>query len=317
MGVHFDGLVELVNGELSERERNEILGNPKQHFTHLLNEAALFELPLNSKDVMAATGKARAEYIACIREHFSESEKAGVAFAMPFPVTAVEDKDSAVILQYGTDSTLLSTVFWSNVIKDSLFTYFIAGDARLREPLDERGIFNFDMGFYYGLIFQNGMRQHFPDIHETNVRDCMTQDLLTATVTAIGEIVYIMDPSNFVIEKENNSSRSIFAKKKGNSKGFVKARKTVMRPHYICLGEEDTNSFLRGESIHPVATQAVRGHYRRLRSPVYVKAQGKKLIIPQYFRGPEEVMARQGWTYRVMLKSNALSLVPYSREDAR
>lgn len=134
--------------------------------------------------------------------------------------------------------------------------------------------------------------------------------------TAIEQLVYIMDPENFIIRKESNLS--IQRREKDTRKGSAARaplRKTVIRPHYICLSAEDTASFLQSESKVPRPAHPVRGHWRRLMSEKFTHKHGQTIFVRQYFTGEGKIEGRDGWHYEVMVKEDPTRLVPYSQAD--
>ena len=88
-------------------------------------------------------------------------------------------------------------------------------------------------------------------------------------------------------------------------------RKTIMRPHYIILSEGDTRTFLSEESKVPRAPHPVRGHWRNLRSPKYIRKQGQRIYIKQYFTGEGNNQGENGWHYQVMVKEGLDKVVAY------
>jgi hypothetical protein len=135
---------------------------------------------------------------------------------------------------------------------------------------------------------------------------------LTDAVTAyLEEVIYIMDPANFIIEKRGPQARAAERKYSNKPKERQKPRKTALRPHYICLSETDTKSFLGRESTEPRPIHPVRGHWKKLISPRYVNKQGQILHIQQYYRGKGTIDGKNGWHYTVMVKENPTCIVPY------
>ena len=127
-----------------------------------------------------------------------------------------------------------------------------------------------------------------------------------------------MDPANFILRKENRQSmlqreRQKKAKKKYKGNPL---KKTVMRPHYICLSEEDTRQFLKQESKTPLAAHPVRGHWRTLQSERFVNKQGERIYIKQYFTGDGKIEAEGGWQYQVMVKESPNRISLYGKESA-
>ena len=79
-------------------------------------------------------------------------------------------------------------------------------------------------------------------------------------------------------------------------------RRTVMRPHCICLSENDLRDFLSAKSRHPIIAHPVRGHWRKLISERFVNKKGQLVFVKQHFRGCAAFDDIEGWRYNVMVK---------------
>jgi len=114
-------------------------------------------------------------------------------------------------------------------------------------------------------------------------------------------VLYVMDADNFILRKENSQSRVFDNKKKSKGRDSL-LRKTIMRPHYICLGEQETADFLKNTAKEPRPAHPVRGHWRRLTSEKFKNKQGQTIFIRQYFTGSGQIQSAGGWTYQVYVK---------------
>ena len=134
-------------------------------------------------------------------------------------------------------------------------------------------------------------------------------DVVNSAVAYMEQLIYIMDPENFIIRKESNQSIHETRKASLNPKRD-QFRKTVIRPHYICLNEKELTDFLLDNSKEkePRAFHPVRGHWRNLISDYYKNKRGQKIFIEQYFRGKSNITGKDGWHYQVLIKTDPITL---------
>jgi len=142
----------------------------------------------------------------------------------------------------------------------------------------------------------------------TNIKDVLT----THTISCIEQIIYITDPLNFIIKKEHKQSLGF--EKQGKSKKPV-MRRTILRPHYICVSEEDAKEVLSSNSADPRPAHPVRGHWRTLMSDRFVNKKGSSIFIKQYFTGQGLVEGLDGYTYQIMIKESPTQLVAYNNNQ--
>ena len=129
----------------------------------------------------------------------------------------------------------------------------------------------------------------------------------------LGMVAYIMDPDNFIIERQSTQCRQLQTRldnhrENSGSSGNCQEplRRTRMRPHYRVntAGEVGRIFHQQGRKrIHPV-----RRHTRILHSAKFVNKQYAELVIPQHHRGQGVIEDLDGWRYQVMLKDEVGNL---------
>lgn len=320
MGKHFDALVELVKESyITENDKFKAVRkgiedyNVKQYLDRLVKKAALFDFPLNAEEIFPRSGKDFSEYVKYVQDFFDISHQYGDALLMPFPNTAIEDKVSVVLFDYLGDNEY--RVVTCNMGSPPMgigkkLVVLAIGDMGLEKPDHE-----FKFGIKANILFDasliDGVRMDH--IYKTSPLyfKTVSQDLATAAVSYAEQLIYIMDPENFIICKESNASigqiRNDNRKKKRNI-----SYKTVMRPHYVCLNTDEIKEFLQSESKVPRAAHPVRGHWRRLMSEKFKNKQGQTTFIKQYWTGDGKVKGKGGWNYQVFIKESPTAIKPYN-----
>jgi hypothetical protein len=312
MGKHFDTLVDLIKDEMPKLLKN----NPQElsKWRWLIQNAVLFEMPLRAQDIKPATGKDQEQYDKYFIEFFKMCEGYDKRILMPFNAMAVEDTDSVV--------------FMDAVNKD---TYRVASFARHGKPEFQTDFCNATTGIMQinmptdkamlPMAANNMLFYQFSDLGASVVpfwemsgrhQDMVLHDYQTNAMSCIEQIIYIQDPENWIIRKENKQSQIFDAKSKERiKKDFL--RKTIMRPHCVVLSDEDMKDMLSNEAKEPRPAHPVRGHWRKLLSERYVNMKGKTIFIEQYFTGQGKVDAKNGWTYQVMVKKGPDKLELYQQ----
>jgi len=313
MGKHFDALVDIINTQIDEKEifRSEVHTPPvKQYLTDIVRRTSLFEFPLRAEQIFPRTGKAFSEYIAYIQDYFDLSRQFGSEFLTPFKITGVEDEHSVVILHNLGD---IYRVIYCGVNLMDLEPNNVAlycGEAKVNKP-DNTFHFSTEINPSYFLTLAGGIRDVY-DLDSEDLYVLTSKDLMQAVISYMEQVIYIMDPENFIIRKESNAS--IKERKRQLRSGRMDLlRRTHMRPHYICLDLEETRAFLVGESKEPFPAHPVVGHWRKLMSERYRNMKGQSIFISQYFTGEGKVIARGGWNYEVWLKKDPVTILPYSK----
>lgn len=313
MGKHFDSLVDVV-----KKSQGTIDNKSQDLIQKAIRKSALFEFPLDPKDLFPNSGKDKDEYDKYIDDYLDLSEEYDKFLIMPYDVMAIEDVSSVAIMESigfnryrvldcqheptelrgrREDSTLvtLTEISIDRVDREknngqcyscgvSLNTAIVAFDGEIDVPYQEQ-------------------------ILRTNRTDLM-EGAYKAALAFIEEVVYIMDPDNFIIRTESNQSIKQSQKsQKGKKRGGLK--KTIMRPYYKVFGEDDLKDMIKEESKTPRAAHPVRGHWRHLTSEKWKNKKGQRIFIKQYFTGDGEIEGRNGWNYQIMIKEDPTTLKPY------
>lgn len=311
MGKHFDNLVELVNKEMPK----SIVGpmqNPKGYLTTLLERVALFDFPLNAEEIFPRSGKDAEEYSRYLNDYHDLSEQHEQFLIMPFAVTGIEDKTSVVIFDPLGYARYKVTVCLAEYTPSSLdISMLVIADVKIRKWTAENQL-PVAATPLYTLTCTEGIRSENEFIHDDEHYYSCQLDMTQAVISFIEQCIYIMDPDNFIIRKENNASMQIAKKNLG--KKNPKPRKTVMRPHYVCLSEDETSAFLKDVSKEPRPAHPVRGYWKRLISERFVHKRGQRIYIQQYFTGEGKVEGKNGWQYQVMIKEDPVTIVSYLDE---
>ena len=311
MGRHFDALVEFAGRHIAKDELSTYhIPDVKKYLEDIVRKAVLFEFPLLAQDIFPKSGKNNDEYSRYLHDYFVMSQQYGSFFITPFPLTAVEDSVSVVIMDNLDSGKYLITICISDVaeLDDQRFNTSVVccGYAELEPPVSGALVRGIASPQFVGTACKNE-RVHLAKGGFEGAQ----QDLQTAMASYIEQVVYIMDPENFIFRKESRESRK-FNNTKRKKKNKV-LQKTVLRPHYIILSEKDTSAFLRNKSKHPRPAHPVRGHWKKLRSEKYVNKRGQRIYIKQYFTGKGEIEAEGGWNYEVMIKESPTKIVAYNR----
>jgi len=342
MGMRFDAMVDVVRHHIRDNEGSPTFPNPRARLDDLLRRAALFEFPLEQKEIFPKSGKDREAYLAYVGDFLDLSADNGAFFLMPYRVTAVEDPETAFVMERLKDGTYrFAGCQVNNTGVGGMplnCTTVFGGELLLNREEERKWNFKFLNQFVAAVI--NGERVSMPfDLTSTNsektpasldltlasagafpsnkqiLGSCFVHDTSTSIEDFVEEIIYIMDPANFIIRKESPEYRKSVERQQRacGKKDKCPIRKTIMRPHYICLGEEDTADFLNGRSREPYPAHPVRGHFRTLMSERFIRMKGKRIYVPQYFTGKGVVEGENGWTYRVMVKPTPTTIIPYEK----
>jgi hypothetical protein len=305
MGKHFDSMIEFAKG-LGSAESADPVPSVKGCLESLLRDAVLFEFPLKAEEVFARIGKSPPEYGAYLRDYFDLSEQHGSFFLAPFPLTAIEDDVSVVFMQHQKESEYLLASCRNMDSAESKSTVVYFGHVKMKKP-EEKGIWAEVSPYFFGHNL-NGVRMPFPS---GAMADALCRDIHSDARSYVDQVVYLMDPANFIIRKENKASRKYYDKPAHKRPAHF-IPKSVMRPHYICLSEQDTREFLQNSSREPRAAHPVRGHWRTLVSEKWTHKKGQTIFVKQYFTGQGVAEGFNGWTYEVMVKESPKKIVPYS-----
>jgi len=315
MGKHFDTLVEFTKRHIKKAEKSLGHYDVKQRLEEVINQATLFEIPFDSRDILPISEKNNKEYQEYLCDYFDMSKKYGSFFLTPFPVTAIEDNDGVVIFRKtGYDSYFVVSAHSEMLHTDRPNNYdtLFCGNTRIQTPDRNKIAIAQFVQPHFGALAEKGIRNPRVSIERKEFFSAISHDLQRHAHSYIEENVYIMDPENFIIRKESNQSRRI-KERKGHKKN-KKLEKTVMRPHYIILSEQDTGDLFRGQAKEPRPAHPVKAHWRTLLSQRYINKKGQKIFVPQYFTGNGKINGTGGWTYEVMIKKSPDKIVTYEQK---
>ena len=320
MGKHFDSLIETIKTRVEKGHSSEHIKDYRSYLEKIINNCALFELPIDPKDLLHVAGKNQEEFVAYWNDYMEMSKKYGEFVLTPFPMTAIEDNVSVVMMDKLGGNRFLFTMYLkgfevnndlggiiNKVIIDNSISSLVTGYVELI-PSGEKTRIDAYPEFYAN--FHDDGRDYF---NSEILRASAKKDLGYNANAYIEEIIYIMDPENFIIEKESNQSRGLRERKEKHGGKINNMNKTVMRPHYTCLSECDLRDFALNESTDPIAAHPVRGHIRKLMSEKFVKMQGQSIYIKQYFTGEGKIKGKNGWNYEVYVKEAPNKLTAYSQ----
>jgi hypothetical protein len=315
MGAHFDALVETVRNELNDSEKTADSIPAKSYLEELVRKSALFDFPLTSSEIRPTLKKDQHQYDVYLANYFEMSAQYNEFLITPFPITAIEDKDSVVVFdhlknnEYYVTSCMAGDEYNSYDKKNYNVVCLGMVHAIIGKP-DEKGMFLVKVKPVYSVNLRDGKRCQI-DHTDPKMWNSVVNDLHKAVIAYIEQTVYIMDPENFILRKE--SKNSVIQTEKSKSKKKQMLRKTVMRPHYVVMSEEDTSDFMKGASSEPRPAHPVRGHWRRLMSDKFINKKGTSLYIKQYFTGNGRVEAEGGWSYEVMVKESPTKIQQYTK----
>lgn len=305
MGRHFDSLVDFVKA-LAPGIKAQEVPCAKAYLESIVRNSTLFEFPLKAEDIFTRSGKTTPEYCRYLMDYFDLSERHGSFFLMPFRLTAVEDDVSVVAMQHLMDDKYILTSCKRHVLQDNNSTVVYFGIMEVKQT--PKGM-RTDTNPYFFRKLLNGQMLGIANPDEAFKALCPS--FHADACSYIEQIVYLMDPENFIIRKENYQSRKYHSKPANKRPAHI-IPKTMMRPHYICLSEQDTREFLQNSSREPRAAHPVRGHWRTLISEKWSHKKGQTIFVKQYFTGQGVAEGFNGWTYEVMVKESPTKIVPYS-----
>lgn len=326
MGKHFDSLVELVRSASKAKVKYPSIPQMPDFVANLediVKDAALFELLFPPH--LLAGDKNSEEYIRYLHDYFNESEKAGSFFLTPFPVTAIEYQKAVYILKsiHKNEYILISCSCGDDesiekVQKDSGLplngprpVLAMIGKVRIQRPVEPGSAqMIIDVKNLASLMsFGETVKVLDQTVLDGNDRKS-EMAMVESTIEFMQGILYIMDPENFILRKESNQAIKLQEKKQTKNRQSM-LKKTILRPHYICLSEEDVSDFLKNTAKEPRPAHPVRGHWRHLMSEKFRNKKGQTIFIRQYFTGQGKIQSSGGWTYQVMIKPEFGKVVDY------
>lgn len=330
MGQYLDGLVDRLKGFSKRRdslyasELNLGMENPSVYLDHLVRESSLFELPFSSKETFDRFEGDKAAFCDALRGYMELSRTHGQFFITPFPLTAIEDNESVVFLDYQGGSTFRTTALkWEKRRRSlapndavagpnhPLQNLIFSGDVEIVEVADTGVMMNIiPLYFHLG----SPRKIDIPAAERENMRQYLTVDLSNSTIVAMREMLYIMDPKNFIIRLETNAYRATQNRLDMRGKANKKLRKTADRPVYRVLSKNELLKLAEQSSLESVCFHPVEGYSKTLTSEVFKNMRGQKLQIPQHFKGEGIFDANKGGMhYEVYIKLSPTHIVPFSQ----
>ncbi len=287
------GMVEAIH-RLHQQNRRPILAPLRAELLKIrsvVQSANLFDFPVIPGETNWAA-RALAE----------EPSLLGDLFFLPFSTVAVEDKSSCVLLQDLTPDArgleaqrFFVDCFWANP-PEGVFpdrpaglkldvprgTVMVSwGHARLR--YNERGLC--ETRFVCGgaalvakrLVLSHALGEDAFESNENSMRNVQA---------AAEEIAYFNTPSRWVVEERTSAVR--------DEDDGQRIWRSHERPKFTVLDPEEIRVLFGGRatgSRDAPTPHARRRHFRTLRSDRYAKSglQGKRILIPATWVGPEEV----------------------------
>lgn len=314
MGVHFDGLVELVKNNIRSTEcaTNDMgltaIPSIKAYLEGLITKTKLFDFPILAQNIAPKLDLEKEAYGKYIDDYLDLSSRFGRHLITPFKSVSIEDAESVVFFENLKGNNYRVTIYNDPSFKRfSLPSGLLIGDILIGKPDIHQ--FPCKVDFLYSNLQKDGRKVYIPS--NMSGGTIVSSDLVRGAVSFIDQLVYIMDPANFIVEKESNASKKQTEKEMSRKSGIL--RKTINRPHYICLSEQDIKSFLQNESNEAYSAHPVIGYYKTLSSPRWKNKQGQEIFVGQYWTGDAEIIGRNGWNYRVFIKTAPDKVVPYTK----
>lgn len=215
-------------------------------------------------------------------------------FFLPFPVVAIEDDISCVVLadtmdkQVGlnTQRTYVDCLCREKTITVTLGTFStsFSGDTMM----EIAGVMD-----VFAIVQDGALALTTARLSMDQRREFLGYALKNAK-TAVEELFALNTPSRFVVENAPATP----------PKGRAKIARGDQRPQYTLLTPGEIHAVLGtrepdGAHASPTAHYR-RRHYRTLQSPRFTKKQGQTIVVPACWVGPSEAEAH-GRHYRVRL----------------
>lgn len=306
MGIHFDSLVKLLSkGKGSEENINGTSVN--QYLCRLVRNASLFQFQIPKEDIRPKDEELL-EYVVYLDDYFDLSrQREDQHFVIPFGMAAIEDDKTVVILDHMFENKYHALVCFKN--QKLHYTTILIGETEI-SSIQEKGV-EVNVKPLYAVQDGNG-KTLYCMLNTVEGRFFAEEDIRNAVTGYVQQVVYLMDPENFILQEEKKRTRQ--EKKsleKEDHKGLL--RVTVQRPIYVGLSREDIVASLKGESIDTLGFRPVIGHWRKLISERYTNKQFQKIDVRQYCTGytPGRIEGSNGWVFQLMIKESLTKIVPF------
>jgi hypothetical protein len=271
----FDTLVSMIERTSSDRMKQ------------MAAEARLFYFPMSS-----IGGTLKRQYTK-EQLHFLRDE-----FFLPFPITAVEDNDSCVIVQaiepekFGLDQKWMCCEYIPPMAREDWplpgCGLINMGCITSMEAMDDGVKYNACVPVVVMLIVDALRKEVIGDIRVEE--DDLSTDAMHARktafrnwITAIEELMLLNEPSRFILEDRP-------LKERVNPKKILRSHErpiyTLLRPKEIRERMHLTEHLVHTHSS-PIPHER-RAHKKVLRSERYKAARGRELFIPATWVGPHE-----------------------------
>jgi len=262
----------------------------------MAEEAHLFHFPIDSRSGVLPT-----EFTPEQHKYLCDE------FALPFPVTAIEDNESCVIIKpmkpelFGVNQPWLCCEYVPpEKGEDCEFSLLNLGIIMAFEPQSNRITIHGTLGDLFSFII-NPKKKEIIDqtsISETDdsERACgMRRIAFRNWIAAIEELLMLNQPERFILETSP-------VKQRKNPKKILRSQD---RPIYTILRPAEIRERMKLDTVIVHDRASPRGHERRayyktLRSERFVKARGRRLFIPATWVGPSENIHGHR-RYRVLL----------------
>jgi hypothetical protein len=304
MGIHFDALVRFTKDNRKVAKASaEPIGNVKRYLEDIIRSAALFEFPTGLDNTQYKKSMDEGEYIKYVRDYFDFSEQNGKFFGTPFKITAVEDPGSVFIMDNlsGSKYTLIRANMGRT--RDSLLgrvTFVTCGTVTLSKPDRVTGVVAMsDPKLLFCGEEDPAIRCSYGYEYDLEGLSKQQEDIAARWVASI---VYIMDPTNFIIRTNRERGR-------GGRK--LPLLTSMNRARYMAMHEQAANDLFRDRTPNGLfPPRLVRGHQRGFYSDKFVRMKGKTILIEQYCTGNGHLEC-DGLHYTVMIKTPEGKVVPY------
>ena len=113
-GQHYNTLVHILNkGYIKGGEKAGGLSNVGEYLHKIVEKCFLITLPIESEGIFSITDKSKNEFLDDVLDFFDLSEEYGELILTPFPITAIEDKESLVILDKNHNGNCIVTMCYN------------------------------------------------------------------------------------------------------------------------------------------------------------------------------------------------------------
>lgn len=297
MGKHFDTLVDIVKTRIRDTDSsNDVydtknrIPNIKQYLLDIIQRASLVELPINAEELLVRSGQVKRTYSKKISDYFDLSEKLGCHIHLPFEVTAIEDRESVVVVEHLYGVTCRVSGGREDLFEERKYISFFIGEVDFSKPKQFPKLF--PVLPLYCFLIENGERKPDKFFLDLKIRKWVADDVISSAVSYTEQLVYIMDPENMLLEKQKIDQ---------TGKDVTGLEKTNRKVHYLCVNFTDALELL-GEK----------------KQSIYIPTEGperflynQRTLIEKIVAGNGRTITPDGWHLRLMVKESPTRIVPY------